>query len=258
MRRELVIGATGLVILFVGVHVVTPHMALRVSHAIKPSAAKALALGQDHFSSHNPRMYDIEKASVFFEEAYRRDANLPEVNHELARMAFLRSDFETAMKYIDRELELYGETSPSSYYVRGLIEGYYGFYDAAVRDYTRYLEHDPNNWAGVNDLAWVLLKAHRALEAAHVTGEALNQFPDNAWLLNSNATALFEIGEMKQALIKARASVVAAESVTAKEWLVAYPGNDPKIAEAGVQALRKSAINNVQTIEKAIAEAEVE
>ena len=227
-------------------------------YAINPSAERALQYAERHFDAKRSRLYDIERTEYFLREAVALDPGLPYIYHELARVAFLRGNFNRALALINTHISLHGEVTPNSYYVRGLIEGYMGKYEAAATDYETYLEFDSDNWAAINDYAWVLLKANRPEEAAKATARGVEIFPDNPWLLNSLAIALYETGELDAALAAAQKAQLNVTKVTEAEWLVAYPGNDPKIAGAGITALRKSIEDNMHSIERALGAAEVQ
>jgi tetratricopeptide (TPR) repeat protein len=162
------------------------------------------------------------------------------------------------MVYINMQISAQPTSTPSSYYVRGLIEGYRGDYDAAVRDYAYYLKVDPNNWATANDYAWVLLKAKRSHDAAQVTEDALKIHPDNAWLLSTRAISLYEIGNLQEALKVAKEAQIAASKITEAQWLVAYPGNDPQVARQGIATHQKSIEDNIHKIEAAIAKSTIQ
>ncbi len=230
----------------------------RAALAVNPTAERAFAYGERHFSAADTRLYDIDRAEYFFQKTAYLDPATPYLFHELARVQFLRGDFNSAKVYINMQIARFGDAAPNSYYIRGLIEGFAGEYDASIRDYQHFLSFEPNNWAAINDYAWVLLKAGRSIEAAQVTGHALNDAPRNPWLLNSNAIALYEIGEYEQALIKANAAKEAAKTVESDDWLRAYPGNDPRAATMGIAALRASIEQNVHTIEKEMRASEIQ
>lgn len=213
-----------------------------------PSAERAMTYGNRYFSARAKNAYDIERAEYFYNQALVLDPQTPYLQHQLARIHFLKGDFNQALARIDLEISDNPSVSPSSFYVRGLIEGYMGLYDAAASDYEKYLVQDPKNWAALNDYAWVLLKAGRFEDARQVTTRALIDFPGNAWLLNSQAIALFELGRYQEAFESAEKAVPAVEALTEEEWLVAYPGNDPRIAAEGIATLRNSIIHNKEKI----------
>lgn len=221
--------------------------------AANPSAQRAFEYGERHFDAQDAGEYDIARAEYFFQKAALLDPTLPYLNHELARIEFLKGNFPQALALINLQIALHGDQTPNSYYIRGLIEGYAGDYDASVRDYAHFIESDPHNWAAINDYAWVLLKANNPLQAASVTGTALNSFPHNAWLLNTNATALYEVGNLQQALVKVRAAAAESQKLGASDWLHAYPGNDPRIAASGIEAFKAATLSNMHTIELAAA-----
>lgn len=230
----------------------------RIMWALDPSAERAWKYGERHFDGHTVFLYDVDEAEYFLREAQKRDPLLPYVHHELARIAFLRGDFGTAIGYINAQIALHGDTTPNSYYVRGLIEGYMGDYTSAAKDYEYFLKFSPHNWAGINDYAWVLLKDGRAKEAAEATEDALQYFPDNPWLLNSSAIALFEIGEIEKARERAQNAWTEVQKVQDQDWLKSYPGNDPAIADEGIKTFRAAVLENMHRIELAIASSTVQ
>lgn len=223
-----------------------------LSFAVAPTVARAYELGSMHFDAQNPKHYDLDRAEYFFTEALERDPAYPYLNHQLARIAFLKGNFALALMFIDREIMLYGAEHANAYYVRGLIKGFVGDYDGAARDYEEYLVIDPTNWAAINDYAWVLLKDRRYEEALIALDGGLLFWPENPWLHNSRATALFELGRFDEALEAASAASSAVASITEAEWLRAYPGNDPLIASQGIAAFRRAIAENMHTIEHAV------
>lgn len=224
-----------------------------IAYAIDPSAARAFQYGERHFNARESAEYDIDRAEYFFDRAAAQDPTLPYLYHELARISFLRGDFGRAMAQIDFQISMHGDSAPNSYYVRGLIEGYAGAYDASIADYQRYLQFDPHNWAAINDYCWVLLKADRAHDAAVASAAGLALFPNNPWLLNTSAIALYESGDIAHARDQMRKALIATQNVTPAQWLVAYPGNDPRVADIGVAAFQNAARENMHSIALAAA-----
>jgi tetratricopeptide (TPR) repeat protein len=223
-----------------------------VVFAIDPSAERAFLYGSRHFDAKDPREYNIDRAEYFFRKVATIDPETPFLFHELARIAFLRGDLRRALAQINIQIHLHGESAPNSYYVRGLIRGYAEDFDGAAGDYAMYLKSDPKNWAAINDYAWVLIKSGRYEEALAKLNEGIADWPQNPWLLNSRATALFELGR----IYEAHNDIVLAEKyvadLTEAEWSHAYPGNDPLIAEAGLSAFRAAVFSNTNTITKVI------
>ncbi len=220
-----------------------------------PSAEGAYELGERHFDYADPQQYDLDLAEYYFNTARHLDPNLEYVYHELARISFLEGHLRMALFKINYQIAKFGDKTPNSYYVRGLIEGYLGDYTASDTDYKHFIAIDVHDWAAKNDDAWVLLKAKRYQDAFDVTTAGLQDDPNNPWLLNSNAIALYEMGRYGDAapLIERAAETVT--KVTAAEWSHAYPGNDPLIAPQGLAAFRSAVLANRKMIEDARAAA---
>ena len=223
-------------------------LAQDISFYAAPTAEKAMRAGEWSMSSREGA-YDLPRAARYFEKAAALDPSYPYVYHQLARVEFLEGDLALALLYINRQIRQHGDSAPNSFYMRGLIRGYIGQYGRAALDYAHYLEFDPGNWAAINDYAWVLLKAGKHEQARVAIEKGLADFPDNVWLLNSYATALFEEGRKEDARAVLEKATAHLDSLTHEAWLVAYPGNDPKLAEQGIDALRASIADNMHRIE---------
>src|SRR6185295_728743 len=68
--------------------------------AFDHSTSRAELYGERHLSSHDVA-YDIDRAEYFYTELAKIDATYPYVNHQLARISFLRGNFNTALFYIN-------------------------------------------------------------------------------------------------------------------------------------------------------------
>lgn len=229
-----------------------------VAYAVDPSPQRAFDYGEAHFDPRYPGMYDLDRAQYFFQLAARQDPTLPYLYHQLARISFLQGNFTVALSEINLQLQLHGDSEPAAYYVRGLIEGYMGDYIAAANNYQRFLQFEPDNWAAKNDEAWVLLKADEYQQALQVINSGLTNAPANAWLLNSKATALYELGDYPDALAAAQSALTAADDLTPQKWSTAYPGNDPAIATRGLSAFQADVVANIHTIQLAAASSTVQ
>ena len=219
---------------------------------IDPSAERAFSYGGAHFDASHPDMYDLDRATYFFAEASEINPEYPYLHHQIARIAFLKGDFTTALREIDKEIELNGAKHANAYYVRGLIKGFKGDYAGAAEDYEVFLRKYPKNWAAINDYAWVLLKDDRPRDALVALDWGVMSWPENAWLHNSRATALFEVGRIEEAAEAAAEAARLVDSVTEADWLDAYPGNDPLIAPQGIAAFKKAVAENMHTIDLAL------
>lgn len=219
------------------------------AYRLDPTAERAFAYGELHFNALDRYAYDIDRAEFYLKQAALKDPTMLYVQHELARISFLRGDFTLALAKINFQIDMHGDSTPNSYYIRGLIEGFMGKYADSARDYERYLEFDPYNWAALNDYAWILLKDGRHDEALAAAERGLAAFPDNVWLLNSRAIALYEIGYGAEALVDLKAAQKNLQSVTTEDWLLAYPGNDPRVAAAGLRSFKGAVDANIHMME---------
>lgn len=220
-----------------------------VSLYFNPSAERAYTYGTSRFDARDPRQYDRETAEKFLKKAAELDSEFPYVQHQLARIAFLRGDYVWALHHINNEINRYGAEHANSYYVRALIYGFMGEFRKAAKDYETYLRTDPTNWAAINDYAWVLLRSGQAEESFIATAYGLEFHPSNVWLLNSHAIALFELGRPAEALPYIEKAEQLLATVTEHDWLTAYPGNNPRDAGLGMEALHKSVRDNLRKLE---------
>src|SRR3989338_315442 len=103
----------------------------------------------------NGGAYDLEKAEEAFKRALRADPKILWGHYQLARIYFVKGEKEKALKEINKELEA-NPANLRSLYVRGLINGYSGDLKNAEEDFRRFTLWAPKEWAGYNDLAWIL------------------------------------------------------------------------------------------------------
>lgn len=223
-----------------------------LSLMIAPSAERAVVYGNWHFNATNGRMYDIERAEHLYRAAEELDANQRGVHHQLARIDFLRAKFPSAIERIDKEIALYGEENPNAYYIRALVLGYQGKYLDAAADYEKYFTLAPANWAAINDYSWVLLKAKLPEGALSALEWGLAEWPENPWLLHNKVIALYEVGRYEEAATAAAAAAAAVDTVTEADWLIAYPGNDPRSAGQGLASFKAAVRANQEKVQKAL------
>ncbi len=205
-------------------------------------------MGTYFISQESAHAYNLDKAEQLFLLSSLRGEPHLYLYHQLSRVSFLKGDFQRALQYSNAQIGRYGLETPNAYYMRGLIEGFMGNYIASSYDYEVYLRTDPNNWAALNDYAWVLLKQGRAQEALVSLDWGLMTWPENAWLLNSKAAALVELGRDEYAKEIAELAVKSALLLSESEWSLAYPGNDPFIALDGKLSLQEAARKNLHNL----------
>lgn len=230
----------------------------RIEFALQPSAERAFEFGMRHFNPSNPSAYNLQRAEYFLRATIAIDPPYPFANQQLARINFLQGEFVSATTFINQEIALQSDPNPSAYYIRGLIRGYQGSYIKAADDFERYVQMSPEVWAGYNDLAWVLMKSGEYQRALGVLIRGLAKFPDNAWLLNSFAIALYETGDAEGAKAAALRARDAVEKLTPQDWSNANPGNDARIAAEGLETFRSAALKNLEKISRAAATSSIE
>ena len=211
-------------------------------------ADAALQVGNQFFGGGMP--YNLNVADMSYRTALLLDPNVEDAWHQRARIAFLRGDFKLATTMINTQIELHGDTFMASYYIRGLIAGYAGRYGDAEKDFSKFLEWSPTNWAAANDLAWIYFSQGKFKEAAHWTAQSLKFSPYNPWLLLTNGMSEYNLGnkeKAKEQLVKAKE---AAATLTPANWSRSYPGNDPRIALEGLAQFRATIDKNLELVNK--------
>lgn len=214
--------------------------------------ARAFMYGERHFNARTPSEYDMNRAQYFFTQTLTLNPTYPLAYHELARISFLKGNLPLALSFINTEFLVNKHPSPASYYVRALIKAYMKDYRGAAKDYESYFAATPATWGSINDYAWVLMKLGYPKAALAALDWGLIQWPGNAWLLSNKATALYELKDLKSAQVTALAAQKSVLSVSVGDWFDAYPGNDPLIANQGLDVFKKSVANNVDLIQAAL------
>lgn len=194
------------------------------------NAELAMQIGNYYF---NGGAYDLEEAEQAYRKAIEINPSTPLAHYQLGRIRFLRGDFGEAIRYINAELELHPEI-PNSFYVRGLINGYAARYPEAARDFEKFIELVPEQWAGYNDLAWILAKQGKFREAEAAVVRAFERLPEerrrNVWLWTSLGVARMNLGEYDRAKESLDTARSIAEDMTPEYFWSAYPGNNQKEA----------------------------
>ncbi len=185
--------------------------------------------------------YNPDIAKKAFQKAVRINPEILWGHYQLARIYFIKNDYSRALLEINKELGANPENL-RSLYVRGLIYGYRnqsGDLEKAEADFHRFTEWAPKEWAGYNDLAWILSKEGKYKEAEKTINLALKEVPgaeNNPWLWNAFGVAELNLKKYSAAADSFRRAQELAERLTLKEWRHAYPGNDPITAESGLSA----------------------
>lgn len=222
----------------------SPQVALAL---IRKDEKLAMSLGNYYF---NGGAYDLKKAKQAYQKALSVKPGILWGHYQLARIAFMGGDYDAALKEIDKELEANPENL-RSFYVRGLMYGYRGYpgdLSLAEADFRRFTLWAPKEWAGHNDLAWVLSKQRKYGEAEETIQTAFRKIPDieiNTWLWNSLGVAQLNLKKYAEAERSFKKAKEFSESITQEEWREAYPGNDPASTESGLLAFKKAIDENL-------------
>lgn len=188
--------------------------------------------------------YDVDKAQMYFLKALEAEPVEYGLHYQLGRTYFIQGKFIEAITEIDKEIELFPENK-KSYYIRGLIYGYMNNLDMAASDFREYLNANPDNWAGWNDLSWIYFRMGEYEMAADAARNGLTNAPGSAWLHNSLGVALLNLGDREGARISLEQALLFANRMTADDWGVAYPGNNPDIYEEGLWRMKESIEKNL-------------
>ncbi|MDO8523017.1 MAG: hypothetical protein Q7S12_01880 [bacterium] len=217
----------------------------------KGDAPSAMALGNRYF---NGPEYDLVKAEEAFQRAVRIDPKILFGHYQLARIYFLKSDSKNALKEINLELEK-NPQNLRSLYIRGLIYGYSNKLPEAEADFRNFIAWVPREWAGYNDLLWILMQQEKYEEAKKMVAVAFAEATDaetNPWLWNMRGAAELNLKEYAVAKISFTRAKALAESLTLQDWQNAYPGNNSGEAAGGLAAFRRAIDENLHRAERGI------
>ena len=221
---------------------------------LEPEELSYFELGQYYFNQGDSPdgAYDLIKARDNFQKAIAEDPDGNSVVwHQLGRINFLEGRFDDAIYSFKKQLQYFGDEVPNVYYMLGLTYGFMArgsqdeeLWRLAAENFLKYLEYDPQSpWAKV-DLAWVYFAQDRYEEMLPLLETGLFDHPDNPWLLNMYGLALMNTGENKIAHEQFTRALEQAEALTAEDWGLSYPGNDPKLWPVGLAEFRKAIAKN--------------
>ena len=196
----------------------------------------------------NGGAYDLEKAQGAFKRALQAEPKILWGHYQLARIYFVKGEKEKALKEINKELEA-NPANLRSLYVRGLIYGSSGKLAEAEIDFKRFVVWFPSEWAGYNDLAWILAKEGKYKEAKEVLLESLKKAAraeENPWIWNSLGVAELNLGEYANARKSFTKAKESASMLPLKDWQDAYPGNNPVESERGLSDFKRAIEENLK------------
>lgn len=208
------------------------------------NAPEALDIGTRAFGVGD---YDVPLAEYAFRRAIAIDPSLLMAHYQLARVLFVEGRSADAEAEINQELHYHPENL-RSLYVRGLIYAYTGNLPGAEEDFKRFVAWVPTEWAGYNDLAWVLAQEGKYREAKSVLMDAFQTAhgaDTNPWLWNNLGVQELNLAEYSAAVISFEKARVLAGALDEKTWHAAYPGNDPSGSVGGIKAFQEAVETNL-------------
>ena len=215
---------------------------------ISQDADLAIRLGNYYF---NGGAYDLTKATKAYKKALKAKPGILWGHYQLARIYFVKGENNPALEEINKELEANPENL-RALYVRGLIYGYRGFsgdLELAENDFRRFVSWAPSEWAGYNDLAWILERLRDYKEAELVIEQAFEKIAgadENPWLWNSLGVARLNLKEYELAASAFTKALELANLLTPEKWQKSYPGNGPQFAESGLSSFRQAIEENLK------------
>ena len=209
----------------------------------RTDAPLAMEIGNTYFGAviigQREQRYDPALAKRAFEKALAIEPGILWWHYSLSRIAFTEGDFVSALREIDAELAA-NPANLRSLYIRGLIYGYRGApgdLALAEADFTRFVDWVPTEWAGYNDLAWILAKEGKYTEIETLITRAFEKVPEgreNSWLWNQLGVARLNLGDRRGAEAAFTNALSYANSLTSSDWRAAYTGNAPDDDQVGL------------------------
>ncbi|MEZ4195484.1 MAG: tetratricopeptide repeat protein [Candidatus Paceibacterota bacterium] len=190
-------------------------------------------------------------AHFFYQQAIYLDKKdglpPPYVHYQLSRIAFIEGNLDVAMQEIYNELDIYPQNT-HTYYIKGLTLGYMNREHEAIDAFSKFIEYKPESWAARNDKAWLQFRIGEIDEAMLTILPAVQNHPDNPWLLNTFGVLLMNQGHFTEAENALNRALELSMIMTEESWGRAYPGNSPQIYKQGLDAMRKTIKENLTKI----------
>lgn len=215
----------------------------------RDDAGLAMRVGDYYFGG---GAYDLGKAEHSYRLALELKPGILWGNYQLGRIYFVEGKLDSAIQEINAEL-VANPTNLRSLYVRALIEDAQRNLPAAEADFTRFIAWAPTEWAGYNDLSFVLAEEWKFSQAEQVIAQAMKQVPGaagNPWLWNSLGLAQLNELHYTEAQASFAQAQKSAQAMTPEVWHHAYPGNDPAASSASIEAFKKAIAANLETAQK--------
>lgn len=223
------------------------------------NADLAMLIGNYYFNGViGSKEYNLGIAEKAFEKAVKINSKILWGHYQLARVYFVKGNYDMALEEIAKELEA-NPANLRSLYARGLIYGYRGQagdLEKAEEDFRRFTYWAPKEWAGYNDLSWVLAKKRKYREAKESIIAAFREIPaekdKNPWLWNSLGVAELNLEKYLFAEESFKHALELSKNLNLSEWRNSYPGNNPNDAESGLKAFREAVYKNLKRAKQGV------
>jgi tetratricopeptide (TPR) repeat protein len=228
--------------------------ALQDAHiAITGSSTVARLYADESFDATGSHGYNIGRANSLYTRAALLNPHEPLVAYQRGRIAFLEGRFADAERLFSQEIETSQFPPPAVYYMRALNRAFREDFLGAARDYEIYFSKTPAGWASINDYSWVLIQLGLYSAAEEALRWGIDGWPDNPWLLNSMASALYEQKKYSEAKKYVELAQQEVRHITNMEWRIAYPGNDPQMAPQAIEEFARAVGENRTKVSEALA-----
>jgi tetratricopeptide (TPR) repeat protein len=222
---------------------------------IQKDAYLAKEIGEYYINWRQQGGYDLDKSKGYLARAYEIDKELSGVQYQLGRIAFLRNKLHSALLRFDEQTSLYGTADRDQYYfptiyMQALTSGFLTRFNDAEEGFRSLIEEnseDPRSWAYYTDLAWVYFQQGKFEEIKELTSKGLERYPENPWILNMHGLALHNLDSTVEARNVLKRALMEANKLTALDWQLSYPGNDPRIAATGLSEMISTIESNLET-----------
>jgi tetratricopeptide (TPR) repeat protein len=167
------------------------------------------------------------------------------LSYQRGRIAFIEGRFDTAIWFFEKELEYFSNTD-QAYYMLGLTYGYTHREFKGIEAFTTFIERHPDNWPSRNDLAWLYFRVGALEEAYRTILPAAQLYGGTPWVENTYGVMLLNKGMKKEAHDAFQRGLATLNLMTNEDWGIAYPGNDPRVYEQGLEQMKQSFLENIE------------
>jgi len=135
------------------------------------------------------------------------------------------------------------------HYVRGLANAYAKEWEAAEEDFKKFIDYDPNEWAGYLDLSWVYFQTGRMSDARMTIEKGSNVDPTNPWISAAYGIVLFNQSQSELASFKLKQALKQADELSFERWAAAYSSTGVSVAREELEQFKEVIKFNLKLVE---------